>query len=758
MAGTTKGYTVRRVGRRAAGVAGERPAIRGRACHAFLDCSCWSRRQIGVRPGRGFSRCRVRSRTGRLHPRLEWRWSPTPSTESRSPIPTAGSRTRTAPRRGPGWTPRTNTRGRWCPIGNSRPGSPPALPSSWKSRRSRPRGQRANTSSSRCAGPASPQARIYRREKSDEDTGARPDPDGEYELLLDAGELGFDEFASIDILDISPDGSLLLYRIRDGGLDEISVRLFDLETLEERPDRLPEALYGTVAFDGDGEGFYYVHRSREDGPRARHHRIGTEVSEDREIFGEGYGPETFLRLEEIEDGRLLLLGVQHGWMRNDIFVMDRRRGQAYPVLEGGRAHATARYEEGRLLLTTNLDAPNYRVVAIPTEGVDPYRWSDRSRWTTWIPEQDHLLRGLHDDRGTNLRGPAGQRQFPHPGVRSGRGGRCAASTGGRGPPTRVPHRQPGQAGARTGRCSPLTSFTVPQTRYRLDLETYERELIEPPRPEYDGTDVLVEQVSYTSKDGTEAPMYIMRPRGAEPDGNLPTLLHGYGGFNSSLTPSFRAQAAVWVEAGGVFAVATLRGGGEFGENWHRGGMLENKQNVFDDFISAAEWLIGNGYTNPDRLAIMGGSNGGLLVASSFTQRPELYRAVYCGFPDLDMVRFYTFTHANNMPALLEYGNAGIPEQFEFLRQYSPYQAVEDGTDYPAVMFTQGDLDTRVPPLQARKMAARVQAASSSGLPVILRYRPRAGHAGGRSRVPDRAMDTAFLMMQLGMSYGEEPGS
>ena len=606
--------------------------------------------------------------------------------------------------------------------------------------------------------PGEPQARIYRRPKPEgEAAGERPDPDGEYELLLDAMELGYDDYASLDIVDISPDGSLLLYRIRDGGLDEISVRLFDLETLEERPDRLPEALYGTIAFDGKGEGFYYIHRSREDGPRIRHHRIGTEMSEDREIFGEGYGPETFLRVEEIEDGRLLLLGVQHGWMRNDIFVMEQRSGDIHPVLEGGRAHATARYEEGRLLLTTNLDAPLYRVISIPTEGVDPSRWSDRSRWTDWIPEQEHLLRGY-----TTI----GERTYVE--LLANVASRILVFEAGdeAGAPLQAVGEVPlpefhtatlsklGEDGAMLT----LSSFTVPQTRYRLDLETYERELIEPPRPEYDGSDVLVEQVWYTSKDGTEAPMYIMRPREVEPDGNLPTLLHGYGGFNSSVTPSFRAQAAVWVEAGGVFAVATLRGGSEFGENWHRDGMLENKQNVFDDFISSAEWLIENGYTNPDRLAIMGGSNGGLLVASSFTQRPELYRAVYCGFPDLDMVRFYTFTHANNMPALLEYGNGGIPEQFEFLRQYSPYQAVKEGTDYPAVMFTQGDLDTRVPPLQARKMAARVQAASSSGLPVILRYRPRAGHAGGRSRVPDRAMDTAFLMMQLGMSYGEEPGS
>jgi len=236
-------------------------------------------------------------------------------------------------------------------------------------------------------------------------------------------------------------------------------------------------------------------------------------------------------------------------------------------------------------------------------------------------------------------------------------------------------------------------------------------------------------------------------------GPRPTLLHGYGGFNVSLTPSFRATAAAWVESGGVFAVATLRGGSEFGETWHRAGMLENKQNVFDGFIGAAEWLIENGVTTPDQLAITGASNGGLLVASAFTQRPELYRAVFCGFPDLDMVRFYTFTETNNMPALLEYGNAGIAEQFEFLRAYSPYQAVRENTPYPAVMFTQGDLDTRVPPLQARKMTARVQAATSSGLPVILRYDARAGHAGGRpiaQRVEGTAMELAFLMTQVGL--------
>jgi prolyl oligopeptidase len=200
-------------------------------------------------------------------------------------------------------------------------------------------------------------------------------------------------------------------------------------------------------------------------------------------------------------------------------------------------------------------------------------------------------------------------------------------------------------------------------------------------------------------------------------------------------------------------MANLRGGSEFGERWHRAGMLGNKQNVFDDFIAAAEYLIETGYTNPKKLAIRGYSNGGLLVASALTQRPDLFRAVLCGFPDLDMVRFFTFTETNNLPALHEYGNAAIPEQFEFLSRYSPYQHVDDGTKYPAVILTSGDLDTRVPPLQARKMAARLQAATKSGLPVILRYDPKGGHAANRGRpfskaVDDNAAELAFVMQQV----------
>lgn len=265
------------------------------------------------------------------------------------------------------------------------------------------------------------------------------------------------------------------------------------------------------------------------------------------------------------------------------------------------------------------------------------------------------------------------------------------------------------------------------------------------------------QVWYPSKDGTEIPMFVVHEKGLEKTGELPTLLYGYGGFNASLTPRFRTLAALWIENGGVFALANLRGGGEFGDAWHRAGMLGNKQNVFDDFIAAAEWLIGSGYTHPERLAIQGRSNGGLLVGAALSQRPDLFRAVLCEFPDLDMIRYYQFDN-NNPPALLEYGDASDPEQFEFLKAYSPYQKVQDGTPYPAVMLTTGDADTRVPPLQARKMAARLQAATSSGHPVFLLYDTKAGHAGGRPLsqvIEDLSLEATFLFSQVGLSMAAE---
>ncbi len=218
----------------------------------------------------------------------------------------------------------------------------------------------------------------------------------------------------------------------------------------------------------------------------------------------------------------------------------------------------------------------------------------------------------------------------------------------------------------------------------------------------------------SSKDGTRIPMFFIHWKGLRPDGQTPTILYGYGGFNVSITPHFNPSAAWWIEHGGIYAVANIRGGGEFGEEWHRAGMLDKKQNVFDDFIAAAEWLILKRYTNARKLAMWGGSNGGLLVGAVLTERPDLFQAVVCWHPDLDMVRYYKYTKNNNPPALLEYGNAADPEQFKYLYAYSLYEHVRPGTKYPAVLITSGDADTRVPPEQARKMTARLQGGHQLG--------------------------------------------
>jgi prolyl oligopeptidase len=248
-------------------------------------------------------------------------------------------------------------------------------------------------------------------------------------------------------------------------------------------------------------------------------------------------------------------------------------------------------------------------------------------------------------------------------------------------------------------------------------------------------------------------MFLVHARGIKLDGANPTVLTGYGGFNASLTPQFSAEATLWVEMGGVFAMPNLRGGGEFGEKWHRAGMLDNKQNVFDDFIAAAEWLIENGYTNPAKLAISGGSNGGLLVGAALTQRPELFRAVVCTYPLLDMVRYHKFLVAAFW--LSEYGSSEDPEQFAYLHAYSPYHRVKNGTKYPAVLFITGDADTRVDPLHARKMAALLQAATGSDKPVLLRYHTKAGHSGGQplsKQIEDTTDELSFLFWQLGVTF------
>jgi prolyl oligopeptidase len=297
----------------------------------------------------------------------------------------------------------------------------------------------------------------------------------------------------------------------------------------------------------------------------------------------------------------------------------------------------------------------------------------------------------------------------------------------------------------------LTSFAIPRTIYRYDLAKGTSEIWAKSNVPIEAANFEVKQIWYESKDKTRVPMFLFYKKGMAVDGARPTLMTGYGGFDLSETPQFSIDAVVWVEQGGLYAIPCLRGGGEFGEAWHRAGMLEKKQNVFDDFIGAGEWLVANHYTNPAKLSITGRSNGGLLVGAALTQRPDLYAAVICGYPLLDMLRYEKFLVARFW--VPEYGTAENADQFSFLYAYSPYQHVVDGRKYPAVLFVTGDSDTRVAPLHARKMTARLQAAQGGDKPILLMYDTKLGHSEGRpvaKIVEEDTQSLSFLFAALGV--------
>ncbi|MGE5324060.1 MAG: prolyl oligopeptidase family serine peptidase, partial [Actinomycetota bacterium] len=298
----------------------------------------------------------------------------------------------------------------------------------------------------------------------------------------------------------------------------------------------------------------------------------------------------------------------------------------------------------------------------------------------------------------------------------------------------------------------FNSFYIAPTIYRYDVGNGKQSVWFKTDNPIRADRYEVKQVWYTSKDGTRVPMFIAHEKGIKLDGSHPTLLTGYGGFDIAMDPRFSAFAAEWIASGGVYALPNLRGGSEFGEAWHHAGMLEKKQNVFDDFIAAAEWLIRNKYTTPEKLAIRGASNGGLLVGAALTQRPDLFAAVICGYPLLDMLRYEKFLVARYW--VPEYGSAENADQFKFIYAYSPYQHVKAGTKYPAVLFITGDSDTRVAPLHARKMTALLQADNGSDKPILLHYDTDAGHSGGApvsKQIENTTRELSFLMWQLGMS-------
>lgn len=571
--------------------------------------------------------------------------------------------------------------------------------------------------------------------------------DGAERVLLDPASVSADPTVSVTVHGSYDDGRYLIYGVRQGGQDETTVHIRDLETGRDLPDSLPWGYYRTVSMNADETGFYYSWDQDQHAGKVLFHKLGTPVSSDAVVFP-AERREDWVSVSEVGRGRWLLATVAHGWRSTDIFLKDAKSdGDWRPVQVGADALATARWLDDRLWLLTELGAPKKRLVA-----VDPAAPAPES-WTVVLPETEEALDGWST---------AGPWLFARYITRDVATRVAVYRRNGTGV-TYVRDLELPEKNGTASLPSPgpdgkvfftYESFTHPPTTFLYDPATGAREVFHAEKAPVDTRDWVVELEWYTSKDGTKVPVHIVHRAGLRLDGENPTLLTGYGGFDVARLPGWNDMAARFVDAGGVFALAHLRGGSEFGRRWHEQGMLGHKQNVFDDMIGAAEHLVARRYTRPARLAIQGGSNGGLLMGACVTQRPDLFSAVLASVPELDLVGFPNYLKINP-PALDEYGDATVPAEFQWIIGWSPLQNLKKGVRYPAMLLMTGDMDSRVDPTQARKFTAAAQWASASDRssePVLLSYGPRVGHSGGRTATQSaelEARELAFLDWQLG---------
>jgi prolyl oligopeptidase len=568
--------------------------------------------------------------------------------------------------------------------------------------------------------------------------------------ILDPNSLSAGGIVALDWWYPSEDGRLLAYGISEGGTELSTLHILDVErgiTLET--DRIPYTRAASLAWLPDSSGFYYTRYPTPGSVPAgdevyhRHvylHLLGREWQSDAYIYGTDRAREDWPNVDLSRSGRWLAIEVQMGWARSDVYIRDSQRpDHLIPIHVGVDAFAHPLFAGDRLLVQTNADAPNWQLFE-----VDPER-PERSNWRLVLPERaDRVLETVQ---------PAAGRLVAHEMRNATSEVRVYDLEGSLQTEVRLPGigTVTGLGGEWSAQAVTLgfTAFAQPSTAYRVDLEAGVCEPFAQGAlpPGFDAANYVTRQEWYTSRDGTRVSMFVVQRRDLSSTQPHPTLLTGYGGFNVSRTPMFVSALPLWLDAGGVYALPNLRGGGEYGEAWHRAGMLGNKQNVFDDFLAAAEWLIAQGITTSDQLAISGGSNGGLLVGAALTQRPDLFRAVVCQVPLLDMLRYQHLRIARLW--IPEYGSAEDAEQFRWLYAYSPYHQVRSGQMYPATFLLTADGDSRVDPMHARKMAALLQSASS--LPVLLRVETAAGHGQGkpRSKQLDEATDIwSFLFWQL----------
>jgi prolyl oligopeptidase len=574
--------------------------------------------------------------------------------------------------------------------------------------------------------------------------------------LVDVNQMAADGTVALDWWYPSDDGKYVAYGTSHSGSEESTLYVIETATGKLLGDTIERTRFSSVAWKKDNSGFYYTRHPRKGevpaGEEAYHvkifyHLLGGDPAKDTLIFGEGLPAQDIPGVQLADDDdRWLLITVFEGWTKTEMYLQDLQAGTPPVALTSGKNFRySGEIVQGKLYITTNEDAPRYRVFVVGAAN------AKRDNWKEIIPESDAVLENLSIFGGMlfaqyeknassqlerfDLEGkPLGDVRLPALGTAAGIGGRWD----------------------RKEMFFGFQSFTIPASVYQVDLPSGQTSLWDRVQAPIDPSAYDVKQVWFSSKDGTKIPMFVFHKKGLELNGKNPTLLTGYGGFNISLTPSFSAARYLWLEHGGVFAVANLRGGAEFGEDWHRAGMLDKKQNVFDDFIAAAEFLISDQITDKDHLAIQGGSNGGLLVGAALTERPHLFRAVVCQVPLLDMLRYQHFQIAKLW--IPEYGSADDPEQFEWLYAYSPYQHVKPGTDYPAILFMTAESDTRVDPMHAKKMAAIMQAEAGNGQsrdrPILLRIESKAGHGAGKplAKQIEEGVDVySFLFWQLGVT-------
>ena len=580
--------------------------------------------------------------------------------------------------------------------------------------------------------------------------------DGKEEVFLDPNKFSEDGTSSLAGISFSKDGSLVAYQISEGGSDWRKVVVLNTADKSIVGDTLVDVKFSGLAWQGN-EGFYY---SSYDKPKAgsalsamtdQHklyfHQLNTPQAADKLVFGGPNLPRRYIGAGLTEDQRFLVVTAANATSGNELYIKDLSLPEAkfVRVVDNmDKNHELIDNDGSKLFLYTELDAPNGRVVTVDAATPQP------ENWQTLIAETEEALSPtvgggkifanyLKDaaslvkqyDRNGKL-----EREIELPGV--------------------------GSAGGFDAKLADkdlyysFTNYVNPVTIYRYDIASGKSEVYKQSAINFDPSSYESKQVFYTSKDGTKIPMIITYKKGIKLDGTNPTLLYGYGGFNISLTPSFSTSNIILLEQGGIYAVANLRGGGEYGERWHLAGTKMNKQNVFDDFIAAAEYLVEQQYTSPEKLAIAGGSNGGLLVGASMTQRPTLFKVAFPAVGVLDMLRYHQFTAGAGWA--FDYGTAADnKEMFDYLHTYSPYHALKPGTAYPATMVTTADHDDRVVPAHSFKFAARLQEYHQGDNPVLIRIDTKAGHGAGKSTAMVIAEQTdkwAFMFQNMGLNYKE----